>query len=187
MSDETQKTDQPTPGTDGGSGVTDAPKTFTQDDLERIINRKFAKLNTELDEVRADRDKLAQAENERKEAEMDELEKANAKIAELTGQVDQLTPYKLQADAREEAAADKVEELAKDLSEDQKAIMESIGTNEAKVRYIEQIKSVQANRPSIPPGGKPQINGITMESIQQKKAAGDPSWRDDYAQYRKVR
>ena len=175
----------PAPGSGGSDpkpGNTPAPKETEpgNTDLQNSLaaaRRREAEANKKLEELTNRLTAFETAEKERKEAEMSELEKAQAKIAELTGQVDQLTPFKLESEAREKAAAEKVEELAKDLTEDQKAIMDAISTNEAKVRYIEQIKSAAASKPGLPSGGKPPTtNGDFIDKATFERNKNDRRW-----------
>ena len=173
-----------------GQAVTENAKTFTQEDVNRLLadqKRKTRDQFGDYDDIKKKLETLTAQEEERKQAEMTELEKAQARIQELTGQVDSLTPFKLEAEAREKAAAEKVEELAKSLTDEQKLILNEIGSGEGKLRYIEQINSAAASKPGLPSGGKPNVNGITQESVMEKRMKGDPSWRDDYAKLRKTK
>jgi Skp family chaperone for outer membrane proteins len=90
-----------------GKDVTESSKTFTQEELDAIINRRFAKfkgIEEELQAIKADREKLAQEEKERTEKELAEQNKwkelADQRELEIAKLNDELTPFKLRLSKR---------------------------------------------------------------------------------------
>lgn len=87
---ETKLDDQPPvePEVNAPESVSQTPKTFTQDELDKIVADRIAREKKKLekyadyDELKTKLSTFEQAEQERKESEMSELEKLQAKLAE---------------------------------------------------------------------------------------------------------
>jgi phosphoglycerate-specific signal transduction histidine kinase len=188
MSDETKKTDET--NEPSGGGGTETPKTFSQDELDAIINRRFAKykgIEEELQAIKAEREKLAQQEKERTEKELAEQNKwkelADQRELEIAKLNDELTPFKERWEAHESAIKKEIDKLKKDLSDDQKDLLEGLDV-EKQMKLIQQFKGSESSGPGIKPSQGGKMDGVkTIEEITKMRNEGNPAWKKHYQKY----
>lgn len=110
---------------DSGGAGTEAPKTFTQEELNRIIakeSKKWEKEHSEVFNKATEYDKLQKQIKEKEQSELSENELLKRQLAELQ-------PVTEKAKAYEEYIAKQFEELTSELSEEDKETVESLSVS----------------------------------------------------------
>ena len=163
-------------GSEGGSatnqpgGGTEPPKTFTQDEVDRIVQQRLSReagKYGDYDQIKANLEKLQAAEQKRKEAEMSDLEKAQAALTAKDEEIKSLGQYKERWEAWEKTEADAIEEAAKDLPESQRNIVNALPLNQRRAA-INEFKSTET-----------PANGVRFG---KKGTGGEPSTRAEVAE-----
>ena len=159
MADE-HKTEEPNGGQKSGDG-TGTSKTFTQEELDRIIAQRLAREKekiSELDSIKSEYEKLLKEKEEREKAEMTELERAKKELEELNEKYGQAEKEKQQYEERlkswETKQLERIEKEMEGLSDSQKAIVNALPL-EQRLDAINEFKTASPKAGEWGKGGKP--------------------------------
>lgn len=178
-------------GTDPTGGVNQEPKEdklFSQSELNAIIQdrvKRESQKYADYEDVKKQLESLQAKQKEREEAELSEVEKAVAKAKSLESKLAEVNAeaekYKSQVSEWELEQSAAVEEAMKDLTDEQKEIVNELPLS----RRMKAVNTFKASKPSPGSWGKGlNPEHLTLKAIMDKKSKGDPSWIKDYQNFR---
>ena len=188
MADEPNKTDEPNGGQEPGGG-TETPKTFTQEELDRIVAARVAREKeklTEYEKLKEEHAKLLEEKKQREEAEMTELERAKKEREELEAKMKQLeeeaNQFKTKWQQHEEKLKEQIEKELEGLTENQQNIINALPLESR----LDAIREFKQTKPKSGEWGKgsPGEGVKSLDEINEMKARGDIRWREEYKKYR---
>ncbi len=165
------------------------PAQIPQAEIDRIAAAARREAEAKLKAAQERLDALEAEKKKRELEEMTELEKIQAERDELNkkleGTSEELEGYKVKVEAHETAVREKVDKETEGLTDNQKEIV-SLLPLDKQLDAIAEYKAAVKKPGSWGKGSGPD-GVLSIEEINQMRAAGDKRWTDEYRKYKKAR
>ena len=166
-----------TEGKDSGGAGTEAPKTFTQEDINRIIAKESKKWEREHSEVfnkATEYEKLQEKLKQQQEAELSEIQK-------LQKERDELLPHKTKAETYEKYISTQYEELASELSEEDRETLNELSVSiTEKLSLAKRLLSKQGNTQTQIQNGAARAASHAMQAPDKLTAQAEQLMSDTW-------
>lgn len=148
---------------ENGEAVTEAAKTYTQEDINRILAKELKPFKA----IKTEYEKLQQAQKEKEQAELSELDKLKQQLKELEG-------FKITASEYEETFTELIQERVAMIPDDKKSLIPEGYSNAKLLKWLGQNEKLLGisgvTSPSSPTGGKPPTGPAdTLQAKAEEK------------------
>ena len=160
----------------------------SQEDFDAVIERRLARVKkdySDYNDLKAKVEELEKIKKEKEEADLSELQKTQKELDQLKLDLEATKIIAGRWELHEKKLLDRIEEESKDLQEEDLNILNAITDPDAKLTYINKIKSSEKPAPGVLKG-RGHAGEITLEDVMEKRNKGDQSWVDDYKKIRKL-
>ena len=167
-------------------------KTFTQDDVDRIVKDRLARETSKFsdyEDLKKKADTLEAEKKKREEEELTENERLKKQLEEKDGIITELNSHKEWRANWETKEAESIEKEMDGLTDEQKELVNSLPLEKRRIAVLQFKSSLGKKAPGDMKGdGKRKIDGVpTLEELDELKrtyGANSVKFREAYKVYR---